>query len=121
MSSDYHARRHTGHRKMLALLIDEMHPPMIVSEEYAQALHFTDRRSIADDQGRSHGSIRTFATCLTCLGDGSEENPKWIDGETPHEPEEIDCETCRGTGLVETIDLPEPPPPAPATDDDMPF
>lgn len=117
MSSDYHARRHTGHRKMLALLVDEMRPPIVLNEEYEAALRRTNRRDAADERGWSLDAIRTFATCLACFGEGIEENPKWIDGETPHESEVIDCQTCRGTGLVEIIDLPEPP----ALDDDMPF
>lgn len=117
MSSDYLTRQHTRHRKMFALLVDEMRPPVILSEEYEAALRRTNRRDVADERGRSVHAIWTIATCLACFGEGCEGNPKWIDGETPHETEVIDCQTCRGTGLVEIIDLPEPP----ALDDDMPF
>lgn len=118
MGSNYHSQHHATHRKMLALVIEDMRPWTVTSEEYENALRHLNRADREDDLKWRRGTIRTYATCLACLGDGREENPAWIDGETPDEPEDIDCETCRGTGLVEIVDE---LPPVEAAPDDLPF
>jgi hypothetical protein len=117
MAGDYWARHFARQRKILGLVIEEIHPERIVDEEYSAALARLNRAD-AQSERNWRTPIRTFGTCLECLGHGEVENPKWIDGETPNESEAMDCETCRGRGIVEIIDKPDP---VSTIDDDFPF
>lgn len=102
---------HETHRKMFSLIIDEMQPWSVVAEDYAKDLARINRADEQADRGW-RTPIRTFGTCLDCLGDGCNRNPAWYDDDECQVPEVLDCETCRGCGLVEIIDRPEPPAPA---------
>lgn len=121
MSTNYFSRHHENHRKILALLIEEMHPHAVVSADYVNALGRLFRADEEEQRSWKPGTIRTFGTCIECFGDGRTQNPHWFDDDECREPEVIDCETCRGVGLVEIVDPPSAVQPAPGTDDEMPF
>lgn len=106
--SDYHSRHHQNQRKMLSLLIEDMHLWSVPSEDYETALRHLNRADTEDERHWRRGMIRTFGTCLTCFGDGCVDNPRWNDEESSDEPESVDCETCRGAGVVKIVDKPEP-------------
>lgn len=111
MPSTYSHRHHENHRQMLALLLKDMHPWTVENEQYAKALDRLFRSDEEEQRNWKRGTIRTFGTCLECFGDGSIRNPNWYDDDECQEAEVIDCETCRGCGIVEIIDKPVPPPP----------
>lgn len=120
MVGEYYSRHHANHRKILALLIEEMSPRTVTSEDYERSLARLFRSDEEDGRNWKRGTIRTYATCLECFGDGCVQNPAWFDDEECREPEALDCETCRGAGLVEIVDAPVPVEMA-VVDDDLPF
>lgn len=110
--SDYLSRRHATMRKMLGLVLDEMRPWKVCTAAYEKALSQFNRADEAENlrinRGWGKPVVRTFCTCLECLGEGEVPNPAWQDDGAPGETESNDCDVCGGRGMVEVIDDPDP-------------
>jgi hypothetical protein len=118
MSTDYYSRHFQAWRDVIETAIEELDPHTMTVDAYVAALIHFDRYDTERFPGKPP---RLFAMCPDCAGDGRERNPKWEDTDENQEPEVIDCEQCRGTGMVEIIDELPTVAAAPALDDDMPF
>lgn len=122
--SDFLSRHHANQRKIIGLVLEDMAPWKIHTADYEKALSRFYRADEAENLRINHGwrdpVVRTFCTCLECVGLGEVPNPNWQDDGNPNETETNDCTTCGGRGIVEVVDDPVPIQ-ASALDDEMPF
>ena len=100
---------------MVDMAMVQMRPPAMSFEDYERTNQVHTERA---EYAKAHGTkplIQLFATCPHCLGRTFMDNPDQeydYDHDTgdniPRKPEEVECDTCAGTGWVEIEPEPKP-------------